>query len=69
MDLVIQRNELFWKYIERNEVFLGDIFDTIRPNFELVDRLNQDWTQLADYFSINRRWKFYFLCFSIFIKN
>ena len=60
---------MFWKYIERNEVFLSDIFDTIRPNFLLIDRLNEDWTRIADYFAINRRWKFYFLCFSLFIRN
>ena len=69
MDVAIKRYQLFWKYIERNEVFLSDMFDTIRPNFDLVDELNGDWANIADYFAINRRWKFYFLCFSVFIKN
>jgi hypothetical protein len=40
MDIVIKRSELFWKYIERNEVFLTDMLDTVRPNFTMIDRLS-----------------------------
>lgn len=69
IEIVVSRNELFWKYVERNEVFLTDMLNTIRPNFALVDELGQEWSEVADYFAINRRWKFYFLCFTLFIKN
>lgn len=69
MDIVIARNDLFWKYISRNEVFLTDILETVKSNFNLVDKLCEKWVELADYFQINSRWKFYFLCFTIYIKN
>jgi hypothetical protein len=47
---VLKRNELFWKYIERNEVNLSDMLCTIQPNFRLIDAINADWTRIGNYF-------------------
>jgi hypothetical protein len=69
IEIVVSRNELFWRYVERNEVFLTDMLNTIRPNFALVDELSREWANISGYFSINRRWRFYFICFTLFIKN
>jgi len=63
------RNELFWKYIERDEVNLNDISNTIKPNFKLICKINEQWTRIAHYFNINRAWKFYYLCFTVYLKN
>ena len=41
--MVVSRNELFWRYLERNEVLLNDLLDTIKPNFALVDELSSQW--------------------------
>lgn len=68
-EVIMKRNELFWQYISRNEVNLSDILQIVKPNFHLIDTLNEKWAKIGSHFEINRRWKFYYLCFTIYVKN
>ena len=67
--IILERNELFWKYLSLNEVNLKEIISIIQPNFALIKRVAAEWAALSQHFPINRRWKFYYLCFTVFVKN
>ena len=67
--MVISRNELFWRYLSFNEVHLKEIMKIVQPNFRLLDQISAEWATISHYFNINRRWKFYHICFTIFVKN
>lgn len=69
IDVVLARNELFWRYLSFNEVHLREIIKIVQPNFRLLDTISSQWTLINHYFPINRRWKFYFICFTVFIRN
>jgi hypothetical protein len=69
IDVVLGRNELFWRYLSFNEVQLREIIKIVHPNFKLLDLISSLWNQINHYFPINRRWKFYYICFTIFVRN
>lgn len=48
---------------------LKEIMKIVKPNFKLLDQISAEWGKISHYFNINRRWKFYNICFTIFVKN
>lgn len=41
----------------------------MKPNFLLIDKINENWKALAKYFDIQKLWKFYFVLYTLYIKN
>ena len=41
----------------------------MKPNFHLIDAINANWKHIAKYFDVQRVWKFYFACYTLYIKN
>jgi hypothetical protein len=60
---------LFWKYVQKNTIDLSEMGSIIQPNFELIEKINNTWKPLAKYFEIQKRWKFYYVCYTLYLKN
>lgn len=45
------------------------MLEIIKPNLTLIERVNEHWKLIFRYFEFNRRWKFVYLCYTIYIKN
>ena len=41
----------------------------MRPNFNIIDKINENWKQLVTYFEVQKIWKLYFALYTLYIKN
>ena len=66
---VLQKNIQFWKYLENDSINLSIMVKMIKPTFELIEKINNNWKSIAKYFEIQKVWKFLFVCYTLYIKN
>jgi len=65
----LKRNLVFWKYVQKDSLDLSEMSAIVQPNFKLVESINNNWKELAKYFEIQKRWKFYYVCYTLYVKN
>jgi hypothetical protein len=41
----------------------------LNPNFVLIDKINNNWKFIAQYFEIQKVWKFLFVCYTLYFRN
>lgn len=66
---ILKRNLLFWETVHHNKIDLTELINTVNPNFTTLEEINDNWKDLAQYFDIQKKWKFYYAWFTLYIKN
>jgi hypothetical protein len=55
--------------VHRNKIDLTELTEIIRPNFATMELINDNWKDLARYFEIQKKWKFYYAWYILYVKN
>ena len=66
---VLKRNLTFWETVHHNKIDLTDLMNTVKPNFATMETINDNWKELAKYFDIQRKWKFLYAWYTLYVKN
>lgn len=66
---MLNKNIELWKYLGNDSINLSIMVSMIRPNFELVEKINNNWKTIAKYFEIQKVWKFLFVCYTLYVRN
>jgi hypothetical protein len=66
---VLKKNLAFWEYVHRNKIDLTELIEIVRPNFSTIESINDGWKDLAKYFEVQKKWKFYYAWYLLYVKN
>lgn len=69
MNDVLKRNLQFWQTVHHNRIDLTQLLQTVEPNFSTLQTINDHWKDLSIYFDLQKKWKFYYAWFTLYIKN
>ena len=60
---------IFWSTIHHNKIDLTELINTVKPNFNTMEIINDEWKELAKYFDYQKKWKFYYAWYTLYVKN